>query len=64
MKDTRGKNAKEGLKFPMGSAHWEKAAGKTSVADEKYASEMNANEEYKSQVDALASYTKKHKMKY
>jgi hypothetical protein len=45
--------------------HWEKKPGNTSVADLKYAdSEMGNPEELKRSVDALASYTKKHKMKY
>lgn len=44
--------------------HWEKKMSDVSVSDGKYASEMNAAEEYKNQADALASYAKKHKMKY
>ena len=56
--------AKEGLKFPMGNDHWEKKYDGTNVADGRYASEMGAPEELKGQVDALAAYAKKHKMKY
>ncbi len=44
--------------------HWEKKPGDTMVADGKYCSEMGAPEELKGQVDKLASYAKKHKMKY
>jgi hypothetical protein len=44
--------------------HWEKKMSDVSVADGKYSSEMNQAEEYKHDVDALASYAKKHKMKY
>lgn len=44
--------------------HWEKKPGNTSVADGKYATEMGNPEDLKKSVDALASYTKKHKMKY
>jgi hypothetical protein len=35
-----------------------------SVADGRYSSEMNQAEEYKEDVDGLANYAKKHKMKY
>lgn len=48
----------------MGSAHWEKKVLDTMMADGKYASEMGAPEELKGQVDALAGYVKKNKMKY
>ncbi len=44
--------------------HWEKKMSDVNVADGKYSSEMNQAEEYKNDVDALASYAKKHKMKY
>jgi len=44
--------------------HWEKKMADVSVADGKYSSEFNQAEEYKSDVDGLASYAKKHKMKY
>jgi len=44
--------------------HWERKVSDVSVADGKYSSEMNQAEEYKKDVDALASYAKKHKMKY
>lgn len=45
--------------------HWEKKPGETSVANGKYSSsEMGNPEELKKSVDGLASYTKKHKMKY
>lgn len=44
--------------------HWEKKIEDVSVADGRYSSEMNQSEEDKANVDALANYTKKHKMKY
>ena len=45
--------------------HWEKKMSDTMMADGKYSTgEMNQAEEYKADVDALASYAKKHKMKY
>jgi hypothetical protein len=44
--------------------HWEKKMDDVNVADGKYSSEMGQAEEYKKDVDALASYAKKHKMKY
>lgn len=55
---------KEGLKFPLGNAHWENKVEDTMVADGKYCSEMGAKEEMKEQVDGLAKYVKKNKMKY
>ena len=56
--------AKEGLKFPMGNAHWENKLGATECADGRYASEMGAPEELKGQVDKLAQYARKNKMQY
>lgn len=44
--------------------HWEKKPGETSTADGKYATEMGNPADLKRSVDALASYTKKNKMKY
>lgn len=55
---------KAGLMQPMGSGHWEKKIPDTMVADTRYASEMNACEEMKGQVDGMANYVKKHKMKH
>lgn len=57
-------SGKEGLMAPMGSGHWEKKYEDTEVADTRYASEMGAPEELKKQVDGLASYVKKNRMKY
>lgn len=62
--DKPAQKAKEGLKFPLGSAHWENKVEDTMVADTRYASEMDAPRELKSQVDGLANYVKKNKMKY
>ncbi len=66
--DSRGDKpavkAKEGLKFPLGNAHWESKAEDTMVADTRYASEMGTAEEYKRSVDGLANYVKKNKMQY
>lgn len=44
--------------------HWEKALSDVDVADTKYSSEFGQEEEYKRDVDDLAHYAKKHKMKY
>lgn len=44
--------------------HWERKPNGTTVANGKYASEMGAIEELKSQVDGLANYAKKNKQKY
>ena len=44
--------------------HWEKKMEDVNLADGKYSSEMGQAEEYKRDVDALAAYAKKHKMKY
>lgn len=44
--------------------HFQKKVEDTMVADGKYCSEMGAAEELKGQVNALASYAKKNKMKY
>ncbi len=48
----------------MGSAHWENKVEHTMVADGKYASEMGASSELKSQVDGLANYVKSHRAKH
>lgn len=45
--------------------HHEKKMSDVSMADGKYSGgEFSQGEEYKKSVDALASYAKKHKMKY
>lgn len=44
--------------------HWQKKVDDIEVADERYASEMNTEEEYRRSADGLANYAKKHKMKY
>jgi len=62
--DKPASKAKEGLKFPTGKDHWEKPIEDVEVMDTRYASEMGACEELKEQVDKLAQYGRKHKMKY
>lgn len=44
--------------------HWEKKLSDVELADGKYSSEFNQEQEYKKDVDALAMYAKKHKMQY
>ena len=44
--------------------HWEKKVSDSGEVDRRYASEMGAPEEYKTSVDALASYAKRHKAKH
>jgi hypothetical protein len=61
--DSKGAG-KAGLMQPMGSSHWEEKVPDTEMQDSRYCSEMGAKEELKGQVDALASYVKKNKMKY
>lgn len=56
---------KEGLKMPMGNAHWEQKPGETMTSDLKYTSgEMSNPEHLKKSVDDLAGYVKKNKMQY
>lgn len=62
--DKPAQAGKEGLKFPPGSTHWEKDYQAPEVADTRYASEFGAPEELKEQVDKLAGYVRKNKMKY
>lgn len=44
--------------------HHEKKVPESNVADGKYSVEMNDASTGKECIDKLASYTKKHKMKY
>ena len=62
--DKPAQKARKGLEFPLGNAHWEDKAEDTEVSDTRYASEMGAKQELKAQVDGLANYVKKNKMKY
>ena len=55
---------KEGLKMPMGNAHWEMKPGNVDVADAKYSGEFNNPERLKESVNKLAGYVKKHRMQY
>lgn len=49
----------------MGAAHWEKKMEDTNAENGKYSkSEMGNPEELKESVNKLASYAKKHQMKY
>lgn len=62
--DKPASKPKAGLEFPLGNAHWEDKVEDTEVADIRYCSEMGARQELKAQVDGLANYVKKNKMKY
>ena len=62
--DKPAQGAKKGLEMPLGNAHWEDKVVDTEVSDTRYASEMNAREELKEQVDGMARYIKKNKMHY
>lgn len=44
--------------------HWEKKPGEIKVGGGRYASEMNACEEYKKSADALANYAKKNRAEH
>ncbi len=45
--------------------HWEKKPGDVNVGGSRYSSgEMNQAEEYKKDVDDLASYVKRHKAQH
>lgn len=57
-------HAKHNAMAQFNQGHHEKKLDDVMVADEKYGSEMGQAEEYKKSVDGLASYAKKHKMKY
>lgn len=61
-KEAHGKHA---AMPQFNKGHWEKKMDDCMLADGKYSSgEMNQAEEYKKDVDALASYAKKHKAKH
>jgi hypothetical protein len=55
---------KPGAMKQFGEGHWEKDLADVETAGGRYASEMNTAQEYKEQVDKLAAYAKKHRMKY
>lgn len=44
--------------------HWEKDLGDVETAGGRYSSEMNQAEEYKTSVDKLANYVKKHRAEH
>jgi hypothetical protein len=59
------KGGKEGLKMPMGSAHWETDQPELVSSDLKYIDNNMGNpEQLTKSVEGLASYAKKHKMSY
>ena len=62
MKEAKHGSVKAMPQFNEG--HWEKKMDDIDYADGKYSSEMNQAEEYKTMVDGLASYAKKHKAKH
>lgn len=64
MAHSREAHAKKAAMPQFNEGHWERKQGDVMVADGKYSSEFGQEEEYKKDVDALASYAKKHKMKY
>lgn len=58
-------HGKQAAMKQFNEGHWQKDQGKTMVADGKYTEgEMSNPEHLKKSVDGLASYAKKHKMKY
>jgi hypothetical protein len=44
--------------------HWEKDVKDITTGGGRYASEMNTEEEYRKEEDALASYVKSHRAKH
>lgn len=65
MAHSKEAHAKHNAMAQFNEGHYEKKPGDTSVADGKYTEgEMMNPEHLKKSVDSLASYTKKHKMKY
>ena len=44
--------------------HWEKNVSPVEMDDNRYASEMNTEEEYKKSVNGLANYVKKHRAQH
>ena len=57
-------NAKKPAMSQFNNGHWEKDLGDVETAGGRYSSEFGQAEEYKKSVDALANYTKKHRMQY
>lgn len=64
MAHSKEAHGKHNAMAQFNKGHHEKKMSDVMTADGKYSSEMNQAEEYKHQSDALASYAKKHKMKY
>lgn len=64
MAHSKEAHAKHNAMSQFNEGHYEKKMEMVDQADGKYSSEMNQAEEYKKSADALASYAKKHRMKY
>lgn len=64
MAHSKEAHGKHNAMAQFNEGHHEKKMSDVSVSDGKYSSEMNQAEEYKKSADGLASYAKKHKMKY
>jgi len=64
MAHSKEAHGKHNAMAQFNKGHHEHKMSDVMTADGKYSSEMNQAEEYKKDVDALASYAKKHKMKY
>lgn len=65
MAHSKEAHGKMGAMSQFNEGHWSKDQGAVEVADGKYTEGEMANPEHlKKSVNALASYAKKHKMKY
>jgi len=64
MAHSKEAHAKMSAMPQFNKGHWEKDPGDVEYAGGRYASEMNANEEYKKSVDGLAGYVKKHRAEH
>lgn len=64
MAHSKEAHAKHPAMKQFNEGHWAKDKSDTKVADGRYCSEMAGAEELGEQVNKLAEYTKKNKMKY